>query len=74
MKRRKFLFTSLSLILLSVGVIARHGGSGLRSHSVLSSRTRAQQSATTEELFSSVAGQRWLSGQPGHWRALLLHR
>jgi hypothetical protein len=74
MKRRRFILTTLVSVLLTGGVVIRPTGSGLRLQSPTHSQAQARASATSEDLFSSAAGRRWLSGQPAHWRVLLLHR
>jgi hypothetical protein len=66
MKRRKLLLTALGSIVLTSVVWARAGSSPDRP-------AEAAQPTAEEPLFSAAA-LRWRSGQPAHWRALLLHR
>jgi hypothetical protein len=70
MKQRVVLFASVFIVLFA-GVFLRTGpwaGTGVaRSNSM-----KVYTSTAQEDPLSSAAGRHWRSGQPHHWRALLL--
>jgi hypothetical protein len=71
MKSRGLILTSLFAIILVVGLAVPAVRSGLPNHSP---ESKIRSSAEAEDPLTSAAGRRWCSGQPTHWRTLLLQR
>jgi hypothetical protein len=69
MSKRHFLLAALALLGLWGLVLARNASADNRRDDI-----PAPEVKTPAAALETPAGQRWLEGQPTHWRSLLLQR
>jgi len=75
MKARRLILASLFSVLFSASFLTSGEWAGTRVDRPTSSQSpKAPGSTMPEDPLTSAAGRHWRSGQPHHWRALLLQR
>ena len=75
MKQCRVVFLTLVIVVFAVTALTQTGGAGRkRQRAAFAPGWTAQAPRKSPDPLATAAGRRWLTGQPTHWRAMLLQR